>query len=295
MGAEGDLTLALNQAIVGANFEAEATGDETMDRRTFLVRNMPAATLGLSAWRPAFAAISSGEKTMSSSYFEFMHIHMQSGSQPQRMSKWLESRLMPMCQKHGFGPMGFFNVDIGPSLPTAVVIFSYPSLAAMEALWGKLNSDPDYATAVMEVEAEEPAFYRSETALLRSTTFCPPLVATPASDPSHKLYELRIYESPTNRQLNLLHDRFSGGEINVFHKNGIRPILYANTVFGTNMPNMAYLIPFASADHRDKAWTAFRNDPDWIKLRDDSIRRGGEIVRNITSIFLSPMRFSMLR
>jgi hypothetical protein len=147
----------------------------------------------------------------------------------------------------------------------------------------------------MEIEADEPAFYRSEAALLRSTEFCPPLAATPASDPPHKLYELRIYESPTNRQLNFLHERFAGGEIDVFHKNGIRPILYADAVFGTNMPNMAYLIPFESADHREKAWAAFRNDPNWIRLRDDSIRRGGEIVRNITSIFLSPMRFSMIR
>ena len=114
-------------------------------------------------------------------------------------------------------------------------------------------------------------------------------------DPPNKLFELRIYESPTNRQLTYLHDRFAGGEIDVFHRSGIHPILYADTVFGANLPNMAYLIPFESADHREKAWTAFRNDPDWIKIRDESIRHGGEIVRNITNMFLSPMGFSMLR
>jgi len=233
---------------------------------------------------------------MSASYFEFFYIHMQNGSQTARISKWLESGLMPICQKHGFGPMGFFNVTVGPSLPTTLIIFSYPSLTEMETQWGKLNSDPDYAAVVAEVEKDEPAFYRTEAMLLRSTPFCPPFVATPAGDPPHKLYELRIYESPTNRQLGYLHDRFGrDGEIDIFHKSGIYPILYADTVFGPNQPNMAYLIPFESETHREKAWAAFGNDPDWVKIRDESVRRGGDIVRNITNMLLSPASFSMIR
>jgi hypothetical protein len=252
--------------------------------------------MGLAAaWRSSFAATSTGDKPMSSPYFEFFYIHMQSGSQTQRMAKWLENGLWPICQKNGFGPMGFFNVDVGPSLPTALIIFSYPSLTEMETQWGKLNSDPDYAAVVADVEKDEPAFYRTEAMLLRATPFCPPLKATPVVDPGHKLFELRIYESPTNRQLGYLHDRFGGGEIEIFHKSGIFPILYADTVFGPNQPNMAYMIPFESADHREKAWAAFRNDPDWVKIRDESIRHGGEIVRNITNMFLSPMGFSMIR
>jgi hypothetical protein len=267
-----------------------------MDRRTFLVRDMPAAMMGLSsAWKSSFAMTSTGDKPVNSSYLEFFYIHMQNGSQTPRMMKWLENGLWPICQKHGFGPIGFFNVDIGPNLPTVLIIFSYPSLAEMETQWGKLNSDPDYAAVVADVEKEEPAFYRTEAMLLRSTPFCPPLQATPIDAPGHKLYELRIYESPTNRQLGYLHDRFVGGEIDIFHKSGIHPILYADTVFGPNQPNMVYLIPFDSADHRERSWAAFRNDPDWIKIRDESIRHGGEIVRNITNLFLSPTGFSMIR
>ena len=232
---------------------------------------------------------------MSSSYFEFYYIHMQNGNQTTRMAKWLENRLLPICQKQGFGAMGFFTVALGPNLPTTLIVFNYPSLAEMETQWGKLNTDPDYAAAVAEVEKDEPAFYRTEATLLRSTPFCPPLVATPTTDPPHKLYEFRIYESPTNRQLGYLHDRFAGGEIDIFHKSGIHPVLYADTVFGPNQPNMAYLIPFESEAHREKAWAAFNADPDWVKIRAESIQRGGEIVRNITTMFLTPMSFSMLR
>ena len=96
----------------------QAEGGATMDRRTFLVRDVPAATIGLAAtWRSSFAAIPQGDKPMSSSYFEFYYIHMQNGSQTARMAKWLENRLMPICQKHGFGPMGIFNVTVGTHFP----------------------------------------------------------------------------------------------------------------------------------------------------------------------------------
>jgi hypothetical protein len=58
---------------------------------------------------------------------------------------------------------------------------------------------------------------------------------------------------------------------------------------------MAYLIPFESQAQREKAWAAFRDDPDWQKLREESVRRGGEIVRNITNLTLTPAKFSMIR
>jgi hypothetical protein len=233
---------------------------------------------------------------MTAPYFEFYYIHMQNGSQTTRMAKWLETRLLPICQKHGFGTMGFFTVSVGRDLPTTLIVFSFPSLAEMETLWGRLGSDPDYAAAVVEMEKDEPAFYRVESTLLRATSFCPPLAATPAGEPAHKLYELRTYESPTNRQLGYLHDRFGkDGEIAIFHKSGIHPVLYADTIFGVNQPNMAYLIPFESEAHREKAWATFNADADWVRIREESVRHGGDIVRNITNMFLAPTSFSMLK
>jgi len=232
-----------------------------MNRRTFLTKDIPAAAaFGLGAAWSASAA----DKAVSPYYVEFHYVHMQNGSQTTRMAKWLETRLLPIWQKHAFGPVGFFNTEVGPNLPTTLMVFTYPSLAEMETLWAKLGSDPDYTAAIQESEKDEPAFYRSESVLLRSTAFSPSLIATPSSEPIHKLYELRIYESATGRQLGYLHDRFGGGEIE-------------------------------SETQREQAWSAFRADPDWVKIRDESIRHGGEIVRNITNMLFSPLSFSMLR
>jgi len=267
-----------------------------MSRRKFLLKDAPAAAVGLgAAWNSSFSAISPGDKVMHTSYYELEFIRLQNGSQVSRMLDWLEKRALPLFQRHQFGPMGFFTVDVGPNIPTVLFLISFPSMAEMETLWGKIDADADYTAAIAELEKDEPAFYREEVMLLRATPFSPPLAPTLAGDPGHKVFELRVYESPTHRQLGYLHDRFAGGEIEIFHKSGIHPILYADTIFGPNQPNMAYLIPFESAAHRENAWAAFRANPDWVKIRDESIRRGGEIVRNTTNMFLSPTSFSMLR
>jgi hypothetical protein len=180
-------------------------------------------------------------------------------------------------------------------MPTVFGILTFPSLAEMEAAWARLDADADYSAAVIDLEKEGAAFYREDSMLMRATPFSPPLKAANPDDAAHKIYELRIYESPTERQLQFLHERFAGGEIDLFHKSGIHPVLYADTIIGPNRPNMAYLIPFEGQAHREKAWATFRSDPAWQRLRDESIRRGGEIVRNSTNMILLPTSFSLLR
>ncbi|MGE5327458.1 MAG: NIPSNAP family protein, partial [Deltaproteobacteria bacterium] len=193
------------------------------------------------------------------------------------------------------GPIGLFNVQVGPVIPALVGFMPFPNLTEMAALMERLYADPDWRAAVAELEAGEPVYYRRDSVLLRATPFSPPLAATPTGSAANKIYELRIYESPTVRQLTYLHNRFAGGEIDVFHKSGIHPVLYADTMVGPNMPNMAYLIPFENLAARDAAWVAFGGNPDWQKIREESVKQGGEIVRNITNMFLSPVSFSMLK
>jgi hypothetical protein len=265
-------------------------------RRSFLLRDTPAFALGSTAILAGQASTVAGRAEASPApLFEFATLRLQMGGQVRRCLEWLEKHAMPLFQKHRFGPVGFFTVDVGPHIPSVLGIFTYPSFAAQEAAWASLHADTDWAASFAELEKDEPAFYRGDSILLGATPFSPPLKAAAPGDPTHKVFELRIYEAPTRRQLEYLHERFAGGEIDLFHKSGIHPLLYADTIIGPNKPNMAYLIPFESEAHREKAWSAFRENPDWQRLRDESIRRGGEIVRNITNMLLVPASFSMVR
>ena len=49
------------------------------------------------------------------------------------------------------------------------------------------------------------------------------------------------------------------------------------------MPNLTYMIPFATLADRETAWDKFGADPEWVKARADSVAKGGQIV-NYNSI-----------
>jgi hypothetical protein len=266
-----------------------------VSRRSFLLKDAPGAALASAAVLGS-ASVGRGAEASGSPYLvEFVTFRLHMGAQVAAALAWLEKRALPLWQKHRFGPVGVFTVDIGTDIPAVVFIRIYASLADREGVWKSLAADPDWAAAVTDLERDGPAFHREDSMLLVATPFSPPVKPAAPADPTRKVFELRIYESPTWKQLGYLHDRFAGGEIDLFHKSGIHPILYADTLIGPNQPNMAYLIPFESQAQREKAWAAFRDNPDWVKLRDESIRNGGEIVCNITNMILSPASFSMIR
>jgi hypothetical protein len=55
-----------------------------------------------------------------------------------------------------------------------------------------------------------------------------------------------------------------------------------------------YLLAFPSREARDKAFEAFRNDPEWIKARDES-EQDGKIVEKVISQFLAPTDYSYIK
>jgi hypothetical protein len=61
------------------------------------------------------------------------------------------------------------------------------------------------------------------------------------------------------------------------------------------MPNLTYLIPFAGMAEREKAWDAFAADPDWVKARDESVSRGGQIVAQNDITLWQPTPFSPIQ
>lgn len=266
-----------------------------VSRRSFLMKSAPGAALASAVVLDnKSAATAAGPESVPPQVFElvtvrahFVHVN--------RMLGWSEKRALPLFQKHRFGPMGYFMVEVGPHIPALVVIRSHASLSEFEATWRRVVADPDWDAALVDLEAEGAVFDREDYSLLVATRFSPLLEPTPAQEPAHKIFELRIYESSTHKQHGFMHDRFAGGEIEIFHKCGIRPILYADTVFGPSRFNMVYLTPFESEAHREKAWAAFRESPEWKKLSEEFLRKSGELARKIGNMILTPTSFSMIR
>ena len=107
------------------------------------------------------------------------------------------------------------------------------------------------------------------------------------------IYELRIYRCVPGRLPNLL-KRFETTTLKLWEKHGIRPSGFFTTLIGESNQEVTYLLAWESLAEREKKWTAFQTDPDWISARAQS-EADGQIVGNIVSQLLTPTAFSTLK
>ncbi|OYU90424.1 MAG: NIPSNAP family protein [Bradyrhizobiaceae bacterium PARB1] len=107
------------------------------------------------------------------------------------------------------------------------------------------------------------------------------------------IYELRVYRCLPGRLPALL-KRFETATLKLWEKHGIRQAGFFTTVIGESNNDLTYMLQWESLAEREKLWTAFMTDPDWISARTRS-EEDGQIVGNIVSQFLAPTAFSALK
>ncbi len=209
--------------------------------------------------------------------FELRH-----GTQLARIHDYLSKFSLPALNKAHSGPKLVLEALVAQHIPQVVMLMGFESFEQLWELKRTLGQDQDLQKAFEAwQEGPEPPFERQSNVLLEATRYSPDIVPLENPPAAPRIFELRVYHSPTWRQLLALHERFAGPEIKIFERVGVHPLLYSSTVIGPNMPNLTYLTPFENLAARDKAWAAFGADPEWIKVRKESVDQHGQIVSEI--------------
>lgn len=107
------------------------------------------------------------------------------------------------------------------------------------------------------------------------------------------IYELRVYECFTGR-LPALHKRFADHTMQIFEKHGIKNVGYWTSDVGPSNNELTYLLAFKDANQRTEAWAAFRADPEWQQVVEES-HRDGLIVKNVRNQILVPTSYSPMQ
>lgn len=107
------------------------------------------------------------------------------------------------------------------------------------------------------------------------------------------LYELRIYECVPGRLPDLL-KRFDTITLKLWEKHGIKQAGFFTTYVGESNQELTYFLAWESLAEREKKWTAFQNDQEWITARAQT-EADGQIVANIVSQLLVPTAFSAVK
>jgi hypothetical protein len=107
------------------------------------------------------------------------------------------------------------------------------------------------------------------------------------------IYELRVYHCVPGRLPDLI-KRFDTITLKLWEKHSIRQAGFWTTLVGESNQDLTYFLQWESLAEREKKFTAFGADPDWLKARAET-EKNGPIVASITNSLLAPTSFSSVK
>ncbi|HJQ21680.1 MAG TPA: NIPSNAP family protein [Gemmatimonadaceae bacterium] len=261
-----------------------------MDRREFLATT--AATAAAAAPLGALERVSGSAAARQ--FIELRRYHLLPGAKQKAFTDFVGDAAIPAMNRAGIPKVGAFTVLFGENKPTLVLVLTHTSLDSVVSLRDRLAADTTFArdgTAILDASMSDPAFVRAESTLLRAFESMPTL-DTPVATTTPRMFELRTYESHSDRAaLNKIR-MFNAGEVPIFRNAGLTPVFFGETVVGAGMPSLTYMVTFPDLAARERGWTAFGNDPAWKTLSADAQYRDN--VSAITDIILRPTSFSQI-
>jgi hypothetical protein len=269
-----------------------------MERRKFLASSLAASALAAAAPAGALEAAQGSMSSKGREFYQLRRYHINAGPQRKLCDDFFRDALLPACGRLGIGPVGVFDLSIGPDTPSIYVLMpgaSADKLATVETLLGKDDEYTKAGAAFLTAPAKEPAFVRMDSTFLQAFEKWPNLVlpkATSAKGP--RVFELRIYEGATDQDHRRKVEMMQSGESEIFAKNGFEQIFYSETLIGPRLPSLTYMLCFDSLATRDKQWAAFRASDDWKAYSTQPKYAFEPIVSNITNLILTPTAYSQI-
>jgi NIPSNAP protein len=259
-----------------------------LDRREFLTVAAAATVL------PA-ADLSRHAQSASRQLIELRRYHLLPGTKQGAFIRFVGDALIPAMNRAGISKVGAFTIVYGENAPSLLLVIPHPTLDSVVTLRDRLASDATYAragAAILEAPMSDPAFVRVESSLLRAFDAMPGVQPSPAPPGTSRIYELRTYESHSNRAALNKVRMFNAGEVPIFRRAGLTPVFFGETLIGAGLPSLTYMLTFPDMPSRDSAWAAFGKDPEWKKLSADPQYKDN--VSAISDIILQPTSYSQI-
>jgi hypothetical protein len=119
-------------------------------------------------------------------------------------------------------------------------------------------------------------------------------LSSASADSKGRVFEIRTYTANEGK-LDALHARFRNHTAKLFEKHGMTNIGYWKPLDAPLSQNtLVYLLAFPNREAAKKSWDAFRSDPAWKKVLQET-EVDGKLTAKVDSIFLEPTDYSAMK
>ena len=262
-----------------------------MKRREFVAA---AGALGLLPLAGSASANQAANQAAERAILELRTYQVDTPEQREGFETFCREAAIPALNRLGIGPVGVFYPSEGIS--PIYVLLPHKNLESAVTLIERLSGDSEFLSrgaAFLEAPATAPAYRRMESSLMIAFKGMPQ-VERPIEAES-RIFQLRIYESPSEITGQKKIEMFNkAGEIEIFRKVGLHPVFFGETVIGSKMPNLTYMLSFENQKQLDENWQKFIKDPGWERLKKMDEYADKRILSNITNLILNPAPCSQL-
>jgi hypothetical protein len=247
-----------------------------MKRRKFVAA--AAATSLMGSYASARSLAATAEDTPE--IYELRTYEMAWGGNKSALTTFLNDVEAPYLKNMGANHFMTFT-EVSQSEPSKLWrLISYPDFKSYENAISH-GSDEKYLNQSADYAEAGKTFTRISSSLLYAFQGMKKM-RSPINNAS--LFELRIYEGVNEDAVRRKIKMFNDEELDLFDKVDLNPIFFGNMVVGPYVPSLVYMLNYRDMDHRDQAWKAFLEHPDWdvMKVKEEY----ANTVSNIRRVFL---------
>ena len=110
-----------------------------------------------------------------------------------------------------------------------------------------------------------------------------------------RVFEMRTYTAAPGKFADL-QKRFRDHTLRIFEKHGMQSVGYWVPADPPNSENtLVYILAHKSREAAKKSWADFGADPEWQKVRAESMKDGVSLTTKVESVFLNPTDYSPMK
>ncbi|MDZ4850501.1 MAG: NIPSNAP family protein [Pirellulaceae bacterium] len=211
-------------------------------------------------------------QAISNQYYEIVEYQGIAVERLGKLDSFMEKALLPSLNRMGIKNVGVLSTEVPLDGKTSLfLVMPLENPNQVPAILKHLSNDSAYLDQgqdYLDTDYKTPVYERMRSELLVAFD-CFPKLEVPKQKTAGKdrLFEMRVYESPTERMGVLKVQMFNNGEVPIFLDCGIHPVFFGQALVGDRMPNLTYLTVYDNAAQRDACWKRFQAHPDWAKLK----------------------------